>query len=194
MPTYDYECLRCGNEFEDQETIVDRNNSHKCPKCKCTSKRVQSLVSFNTVFPGSTRAEMLADKLTADTVAAQDEGFTSKDEMQAAEGMAKERAKQMGYGDRQLIGAVRSPYVGDHYVPDKGEQETKTKMGQKVVEAAMAGKVDKVIKGKREMAEHEKHLKTQASKTKREFKPDRDATALKKAVKDSQSRRGSALS
>lgn len=193
MPTYDYECTQCGRRFEDREEIATRNNKHACPSCNSPSPRIPSLVRFNTVFAGSERAASIADGITKMTEEAMDEGFTSRDEIETAKGLAAERAKQLGYDpNRQLIGPVKSPFVGEQYTPDKNDNELKAKLGKTVVEAMSKGKIDKAARAAREIQEHKKHLKTQSSKVKREFKPEASKEVLKSRIKDSRSRRGAA--
>ncbi|MBN1269912.1 MAG: zinc ribbon domain-containing protein [Kiritimatiellae bacterium] len=38
MPTYEYECLRCGHEFELFQSISDKPRS-RCPKCRGKVRR-----------------------------------------------------------------------------------------------------------------------------------------------------------
>ena len=38
MPTYEYECLKCGHVFESFQKITDEPLKH-CPKCKGKVKR-----------------------------------------------------------------------------------------------------------------------------------------------------------
>jgi len=51
MPTYDYECMHCGNKFEAFQKITDKP-LEKCPKC---SKKVKRLISAGAgiIFKGS---------------------------------------------------------------------------------------------------------------------------------------------
>ena len=44
MPTYDYECQKCGKQFSEAMTIRehDRKKKPRCPKCSSTD--VQQLV------------------------------------------------------------------------------------------------------------------------------------------------------
>lgn len=47
MPTYDYECQKCGHTFQRVEKISDHGTKKvKCPKCE--SKRVEQV--FGSVF------------------------------------------------------------------------------------------------------------------------------------------------
>ena len=47
MPTYEYQCKKCGAEFERQQKIVDAPVK-KCPSCKCNrAKRQISKTSFS---------------------------------------------------------------------------------------------------------------------------------------------------
>lgn len=46
MPIYEYQCRKCGHEFEREQRIVD-DPIKKCPKCKSNqAKRLISLTSF----------------------------------------------------------------------------------------------------------------------------------------------------
>ena len=33
MPIYEYECVKCGERFEQLRQVKDHNNEVKCPKC-----------------------------------------------------------------------------------------------------------------------------------------------------------------
>jgi len=33
MPLYDFKCEKCGNEFECQLKVAERDNPQKCPEC-----------------------------------------------------------------------------------------------------------------------------------------------------------------
>ena len=52
MPTYEYQCLACGEKFEFVENI-NSNPKKKCPKCK--RKKLQRLISrgVGVIFKGS---------------------------------------------------------------------------------------------------------------------------------------------
>jgi putative FmdB family regulatory protein len=39
MPTYDYECTKCGYEFEKSQKMTDKQLS-RCPKCRGKVKRL----------------------------------------------------------------------------------------------------------------------------------------------------------
>ena len=40
MPTYEYECKKCGNQFERSERISEHGSKRvRCPECKSTSVR-----------------------------------------------------------------------------------------------------------------------------------------------------------
>lgn len=39
MPTYDYQCDKCGNQFEKFEKMTDKP-SGKCPKCGAKARRL----------------------------------------------------------------------------------------------------------------------------------------------------------
>ncbi|MFA5363247.1 MAG: FmdB family zinc ribbon protein [Candidatus Omnitrophota bacterium] len=51
MPTYEYECTKCGNRFDVFQKMTDDPDA-KCPKCKIKAKR---LISGGTgiIFKGS---------------------------------------------------------------------------------------------------------------------------------------------
>jgi putative FmdB family regulatory protein len=51
MPTYDYICTKCGNEFEFFQKMTDKPLS-KCPKCKGKVKRLIGAGS-GIIFKGS---------------------------------------------------------------------------------------------------------------------------------------------
>ncbi len=39
MPTYEYECTKCGHEFEKFQSMKDEPLK-RCPKCRCKVRRV----------------------------------------------------------------------------------------------------------------------------------------------------------
>ncbi len=51
MPTYDYECTKCGHTYEVFQKMTDKHQT-KCPKCK---GRVKRLIGAGTgiIFKGS---------------------------------------------------------------------------------------------------------------------------------------------
>ena len=51
MPTYDYECTKCGNEFEVFQKMTDKHLS-KCPKCHGKVKRLIG-AGAGIIFKGS---------------------------------------------------------------------------------------------------------------------------------------------
>lgn len=51
MPTYDYECTKCGNEFEKSQKMTDKHLT-KCPKCQGRVKRLIGSGS-GIIFKGS---------------------------------------------------------------------------------------------------------------------------------------------
>lgn len=51
MPTYDYECSKCGNVFEVLQKMSDKKLT-ECPKCKGKVKRLISAGS-GLIFKGS---------------------------------------------------------------------------------------------------------------------------------------------
>lgn len=51
MPRYDYECPRCGTEFEESHPMAECDKRTHCPACKSVAKRVPtaaSIVGFDT--------------------------------------------------------------------------------------------------------------------------------------------------
>jgi putative FmdB family regulatory protein len=51
MPTYEYECTKCGHTFEAFQSIVDKPLS-RCPKCKSPIRRVIN-GGLGVIFKGS---------------------------------------------------------------------------------------------------------------------------------------------
>ena len=53
MPTYEYECRKCGHRFEEFQRIVDPPVKN-CPKCKCRNC-VEQIISGGSglIFKGS---------------------------------------------------------------------------------------------------------------------------------------------
>ncbi len=51
MPTYDYECSKCGHRFEVFHSMSDETQQ-RCPKCKGKAKRVPS-AGAGLLFKGS---------------------------------------------------------------------------------------------------------------------------------------------
>jgi putative FmdB family regulatory protein len=51
MPTYEYECTKCGHKFEASQNITDQP-LNKCPKC---GKKVKRLIGSGSgiIFKGS---------------------------------------------------------------------------------------------------------------------------------------------
>lgn len=41
MPTYEYECTKCGHEFEVEQSMTDKPRS-RCPECRGKVKRLIS--------------------------------------------------------------------------------------------------------------------------------------------------------
>jgi putative FmdB family regulatory protein len=56
MPIYEYECNKCGHEFE--ALILKNTPEPACPKCK--SKKLKQLITMFAVSSESTRASNLA--------------------------------------------------------------------------------------------------------------------------------------
>ena len=51
MPTYEYECTKCGNKFDVFQKITDEPSA-KCPECKARAKRLISS-GAGIIFKGS---------------------------------------------------------------------------------------------------------------------------------------------
>jgi len=43
MPIFEYRCGKCGHEFEELESVADRDRPRNCPECG--SKRVARVIS-----------------------------------------------------------------------------------------------------------------------------------------------------
>lgn len=52
MPTYEYRCPKCANEFEKFERKITDKKTAKCPKCGATARRIMS-VGAGFLFKGS---------------------------------------------------------------------------------------------------------------------------------------------
>ena len=39
MPTYEYECMSCGEKFEVRRSMSDNSTDVKCPKCEAANPR-----------------------------------------------------------------------------------------------------------------------------------------------------------
>ena len=48
MPTYDFKCVKCGNDFEEYLGFNDDRSKLKCPKCR--SKKIER--NFGSVQMG----------------------------------------------------------------------------------------------------------------------------------------------
>ncbi len=46
MPRYEYECVKCGYEFEEEHNISSDVNERECPKCKAIAEKIISKTSF----------------------------------------------------------------------------------------------------------------------------------------------------
>jgi putative FmdB family regulatory protein len=191
---YEYECDPCNLTFEESRTIAQRNTPAKCPSCGEPCKKIISRTNFNPIFQGSTRAANLADYYTRLSLEAQSEGFRSKNELDTAIGLAKERAKQMGTPDKTLIGPQKSAFVGDKFQPSKDEAVKGQELVAAKIRAAHTNNPTEVKKADAAFKEHEAYIKGKAAKKPQQFKPDNSREDLKKAIKKSQDIRGSALS
>ena len=52
MPIYEYECKKCGNQFEKMESITSEHRSAECPKCKAEAERKVSVTSYHLTGSG----------------------------------------------------------------------------------------------------------------------------------------------
>ena len=46
MAVYEYKCSKCGNEFVEEQNIIETTDITKCPKCESKSNKQISLSSF----------------------------------------------------------------------------------------------------------------------------------------------------
>jgi putative FmdB family regulatory protein len=53
MPIFEYRCLKCGERFEELETIADRDKPHKCPNCGAMDAERQMSVFAARVSGGA---------------------------------------------------------------------------------------------------------------------------------------------
>jgi len=51
MPTYEYECLKCGHHFEKFQSMTDEPVK-RCPECRCKVKRLLG-IGAGIIFKGS---------------------------------------------------------------------------------------------------------------------------------------------
>ncbi len=51
MPTYEYECTKCGHQFEKFQSMKDEPLK-RCPKCRCKVKRLLG-TGAGIIFKGS---------------------------------------------------------------------------------------------------------------------------------------------
>lgn len=129
---------------------------------------------------------MLAEDATRLSVQLQDEGFTSKDEIQAAEGQAAERAKALGIEKERILGGMPTPFVGPQVSTSKDDTQIHEKLIGQRIEAVRKGDLTTHRRVVQQMAEHTKHLDKKAKSVKKEFKPMRDKDQCKKIVIDAQ--------
>lgn len=52
MPTYAFDCKRCGHHFERFAAVKDRNGCFTCPKCKSRDTRRIISGSIGLIFKG----------------------------------------------------------------------------------------------------------------------------------------------
>jgi len=183
---------KCPESFHEIRSLENRNRPAKCPECGIRCSKGIDSPSFNTVFAGSVRAEMLTDKAVAESEAAQAEGFTSHDEIQAAEGQAAERAKQLGIEPNRILGGLPSPHK-----PVEGQKIATSKEDAIVHESLIKRRLEAVRKKDlsahqrvvREMKEHEKYVNKKAADIKTEFRPLRTKDDCKKVIRKSQEAR-----
>lgn len=53
MPIFEYRCRKCGERFEELETIADRDKPHRCPTCGAMGAERQMSVFAARVAGGS---------------------------------------------------------------------------------------------------------------------------------------------
>ena len=53
MPIFEYRCRKCGERFEELETIADRDKPHKCPACGAKGAEREMSVFAARVAGGS---------------------------------------------------------------------------------------------------------------------------------------------
>jgi len=46
---YEFECKKCGNEFEENRPLKENTQSATCPKCNGGSKKIMSKFGFKIV-------------------------------------------------------------------------------------------------------------------------------------------------
>lgn len=51
MPTYEYQCLKCGHKFERFQSMTDQPVK-RCPECRCKVRRLLG-VGAGIIFKGS---------------------------------------------------------------------------------------------------------------------------------------------
>ncbi len=181
----------CPDEFTEIRKMEERHEPAFCPVCGISCKKGVDRCSFNTVFPGSTRAEFLAGEAVKESVRAQDEGFRSKTELEVAMGQAEDRAKQLGVPTNRILGEKKSPFVGERYRPPADVVRRGETLVKQMIEAQNHGKTEAYMKAKKELEYHENHVRQEVAKVKakQEFKPDKTRNQLKKEIKQSQSLR-----
>ncbi len=179
----------CPEFIEEIRTLETRKIPAQCPNCGAAMPKGVDLVSFNTVFAGSERADRQAEIATQMSVEAQAEGFTSQDEMQAAEGYAQERAKQLGIPVERILGGTKSPFKGDPFVPDSSDAKIHEDLVKERIKAHSDNDQHALLRVAKTMKEHEAHLKKKAAKIKKKFEPDRSPDQCKKLVVKAQRER-----
>lgn len=55
MPTYEYECVQCGHDFEDWSSSMSKPKKPPCPKCD--SKQVERRMSVFAAREGMSKAD-----------------------------------------------------------------------------------------------------------------------------------------
>ena len=189
--TYEFECLPCGELiFEVHRPMAERNAPATCPKCgNVACSKIMSRTHFNEIFPGSTKREALADHWTRESIKAQSEGFSSKDEIQTAIGLSQERAKQMGQPDKQLIGPVKTPFEGPKYKPTQEEIVTADVLVKREIRAQQSGDAKATQKAAAARLEHEGVIRRNAAQTAQKFRPKNTAADHKRQIKLAQEAR-----
>jgi len=85
MPTYDYECIKCGYTFEESLKIVDRDAPTELP---CTQEIVEHDI-FHVVCGGEVKQKIVAPGFAYDNIK------TKHSEKPAAVGQLNDRLKDI---------------------------------------------------------------------------------------------------
>lgn len=183
MPfTYEYKCTACYEGFDQVRTMGDRNAPTSCPCCGKPAERVFETAPHVIWFPGSYTFDDRNDKLDRMAKEAQAEGFQSAGEIEAAEGQAAERAKQLGVPVSKILGGTKANFEGELKVDPKDQAKHK-KLYQKYVETGLMGKdIRGAAKAKDELTQFETDQRKK-HKNARKYKPTLTREDAAKAAK-----------